>query len=151
MHGFNRFLSKSGYCAGKNKQKNQISVQHGFLLVDQGTTKFTNYIFSTLTTRKLLFEFIPTFTMANALNPKILKISFLPSLPISAERVVKRSDDRVSHPVGYYRQCKSASLLTPDSLRCPTLSAEIGKEGSCNFFIHQILNVLILRGKSPSF
>jgi len=49
--------------------------------------------------------------------------------------VVERSDDRVSHPAGYYRQCISASLLTPDSLRCPTLSAEVGKEGSCNFFM----------------
>jgi len=41
--------------------------------------------------------------------------------------VIERSDDRVSHPGGHCRQCMAASLLTPNALRCSTLSSLRGK------------------------
>ncbi|MBB3054816.1 hypothetical protein FHS11_001226 [Mucilaginibacter gotjawali] len=56
-------------------------------------------------------------------------MTILPSFLPAKERVVERSNDRVSQPGGHYRQCMAASLLTPDSLRSPTLSSASGKEG----------------------
>jgi hypothetical protein len=42
---------------------------------------------------------------------KEIKNMQLPSFPLAGERVVERSDDRVSQPAVQYRQCISANVL----------------------------------------
>jgi hypothetical protein len=85
------------------------------------------------------------------------RLKFNCSYPLSAageERVVEQSDDRVSQPVGHYRQCISANalrgLLTlPNCVGdCSTLTSASGKEGKaliCNFSHKAILNAISLR------
>jgi hypothetical protein len=75
----------------------------------------------------------------------------LPSFPLAEERVVKRSDDRVSKN----RQCISANVRRVDS---PRLSRTYGtgrpslrlrrKEGSCSYFY--VLNPSAMGNKSTS-
>jgi hypothetical protein len=77
--------------------------------------------------------------------PNMQKVQ-LPSFPLAEERVVERSDDRVSQPGGHYRQCISANIRRVDSprLRCagrPSLRLR-RKEGSCNYLF--VENTLFL-------
>jgi len=60
----------------------------------------------------IVFKNYGDFFKSHDVEPKDTRNLFYPLYRVAKERVVKRSDDRVSHPAGYYRQCMSASLLT---------------------------------------
>jgi len=61
----------------------------------------------------------------------------IPSFLLAKERVVERSNDRVSRLYErHYRKCITTSLLTPTTLRWSTLSSVNGKEGEeIDFFV----------------
>jgi len=50
---------------------------------------------------------------------RLIETDFLPPFPLAEERVAERSDDRVSQPGGYYRQCLHHASTRPECAALP--------------------------------